>query len=381
MTYCTPYLLELGLTKSKISLVWVAGPLSGLIMQPIVGVVADRSTSRWGRRRPFMFGGTILVSIFLLLLGWTKEVVRYFVKDEASAKSKTIVAAVLSIYGIDFAINAVQGSCRGLIVDTLPISKQQQGSSWASRMVAVGSLIGYGAGAIDLKNVFGPMLGDTQFKQLTAVAAMTLCLAVGVTSWAVSEKVRVVDGEAEEKISPIEVLQTIVKTAMELPRGIQAICHVQFWAWIGKSIWRLDCSGSNTDYQPGWFPFLFYSTTWVGEVYLRYDAPADVKAAGDLTGKVGRIGSMALIAFSIITFVMSVLLPFFVKSPEDEKAPGFTPRPPKSIAGFVTEVEKYKPSLLTAWTISHCLFASSMIFAPFVRSLRAATLIIAVCGV
>lgn len=77
---------------------------------------------------------------------------------------------------------------------------------------------------------------------------------------------------------------------------------------------------------------------------------------------------------------MSVLLPFFVKNP-DEKSPGFTPRPPKSMAGVVTEVEKYKPSLLTAWMIAHCLFAGSMVFAPFVQSLRAATLIIAVCGV
>ncbi|KAH7348050.1 sucrose transport protein SUC2 [Pyrenochaeta sp. MPI-SDFR-AT-0127] len=364
MTYCTPYLLELGLTKSKISLVWVAGPLSGLIMQPIVGVVADRSTSRWGRRRPFMFFGTILVGMFLLLLGWTKEVVRYFVKDEAAARSATIYVAVLSIYGIDFAINAVQGSCRGLIVDTLPITKQQMGSSWASRMVAVGSLIGYGAGAIDLRRVFGPMLGDTQFKQLTAVAALTLCLAVGITSWAVTERVLISNGgEDDEKLDIKQVLGTIAHTAMNLPRGIQAICYVQFWAWIG------------------WFPFLFYSTTWVGEVYLRYDAPAEVRAAGDLTGKVGRIGSMALIAFSIITFVMSVLLPFFVKSPADEKAPGFTPRPPKSIAGFVTGMEKYKPSLLTAWTVSHCIFASSMIMAPFVQSLRSATMIIAVCGV
>ena len=326
-----------------------------------------------------MFGGTILVSMFLLLLGWTKEVVRYFVKDEASAKSKTIVLAVLSIYGIDFAINAVQGSCRGLIVDTLPIAKQQQGSSWASRMVAVGSLIGYGAGAIDLRSVFGPMLGDTQFKQLTAVAALTLCMAVGVTSWAVTERVRVID-EAQEKISPVEVLQTIAKTAMDLPRGIQAICYVQFWAWIGM-LSRVSVHVMGTNCMLGWFPFLFYSTTWVGEVYLRYDAPADVKAAGDLTGKVGRIGSSALICFSIITFVMSVLLPFFVKSPEDEKANGFTPRPPKGLSTVVAGVEKYKPSLLTAWTIAHCLFASSMIFAPFVRSLRAATFIIAICGV
>lgn len=234
MTYCTPYLLELGLTKSNISLVWIAGPLSGLIMQPIVGVVADRSTSRWGRRRPFMLGGTVLVSLFLLLLGWTKEFVMMFTTDKEAIRRGTILMAVLSIYGIDFAINAVQGSCRGLIVDTLPIPKQQMGSSWASRMVAVGSLVGYAAGAVDLRSVFGPMLGDSQFKQLTAVAALTLCITVGITSWAVTERVLVHDGRGEgEKLGPVEVLTTIAKTATNLPRGIQAICFVQFWAWIG----------------------------------------------------------------------------------------------------------------------------------------------------
>lgn len=147
-----------------------------------------------------------------------------------------------------------------------------------------------------------------------------------------------------------------------------------------RTLLSFDSENLCTNELLGWFPFLFYSTTWVGEVYLRYDAPPEVKAAGDLTGKVGRVGSSALIAFSIITFVMSVLLPFFVKSPQDEKHPGFTPRPPKNIAGLVTGLEKYKPSLLTAWTISHCIFASSMIMAPFVRSLRMATMIIAACG-
>ncbi|KAF2272295.1 uncharacterized protein EI97DRAFT_462079 [Westerdykella ornata] len=363
MTYCTPYLLELGLTKSKISLVWIAGPLSGLIMQPIVGVIADRSKSRWGRRRPFMLGGTVLVSMFLLLLGWTKEFVRFFLKEKEAVRQATIVVAVLSIYGIDFAINAVQGSCRGLIVDTLPISKQQLGSSWASRMVAVGSLVGYAAGAVDLGAIFGPMLGDTQFKQLTAVAAITLCVTVGLTSYAVTERVLVSDGKEDEgQIGAMEVLSTIAHNAMNLPRGIAAICHVQFWAWIG------------------WFPFLFYSTTWVGEIYLRYDAPVDAKASEDITGQVGRIGSTALIAFSIITFLMSVILPWFVKSPEDE-VPDFTPRPPASIASFVFEMEKYKPSLLTTWTASHCIFAGSMIMAPFVQSLRGATIIVALCGI
>lgn len=79
---CTPYLLQLGLTKSKTSLVWIAGPLSGLIMQPVVGAISDRSTSKWGRRRPFMIGGASVVAACLLLLGWTTEVVGLFVKNE-----------------------------------------------------------------------------------------------------------------------------------------------------------------------------------------------------------------------------------------------------------------------------------------------------------
>lgn len=183
-----------------------------------------------------MVGGTALVSLFLLLLGWTKEVVQMFSKDKDTVRSGTIVLAVFSIYGIDFAINAVQGSCRGLIVDTLPIPKQQLGSSWASRMVAVGSLLGYGAGAIDLGKVFGSLLGDSQFKQLTVVAALSLCLTVGITSWAVTERVLITDGlEGQDHLGPLDVLKTIHKSAMHLPAGIRAICHVQFWAWIGRS--------------------------------------------------------------------------------------------------------------------------------------------------
>jgi solute carrier family 45 protein 1/2/4 len=78
---CTPYLLQLGLTKSKTSLVWIAGPLSGLIIQPLIGVIADRSRSKWGRRRPFMVFGSFVVALCLIVLGWTAEIVGLFVTD------------------------------------------------------------------------------------------------------------------------------------------------------------------------------------------------------------------------------------------------------------------------------------------------------------
>ena len=78
---CTPYLLQLGLTKSKTSLVWIAGPLSGLVMQPVVGVLADSSRAKYGRRRPFMVGGALIVGVFLLVLGWTGEIVGLFITE------------------------------------------------------------------------------------------------------------------------------------------------------------------------------------------------------------------------------------------------------------------------------------------------------------
>ena len=105
-TDCTPYLLALGLTKSWTSIVWIAGPLSGLIMQPIVGVVTDRSRSKYGRRRPFMMIGSLIVALCLVILGWTKEIVGIFIGDPDMVKTCSIAVAVLSIYALDFAINA-----------------------------------------------------------------------------------------------------------------------------------------------------------------------------------------------------------------------------------------------------------------------------------
>ena len=97
---CTPYLLQLGLTKSKTSLVWIAGPLSGLIIQPLIGVIADRSRSKWGRRRPFMIGGSIVVAMCLLVLGWTSEIVGKFFKDAEKVIQEQCSRRPLSLLSI-----------------------------------------------------------------------------------------------------------------------------------------------------------------------------------------------------------------------------------------------------------------------------------------
>ncbi|EXJ56675.1 hypothetical protein A1O7_07019 [Cladophialophora yegresii CBS 114405] len=367
MTYGTPYLLQLGLTKSKTSLVWIAGPLSGLIMQPVVGAYADKSTSRFGRRRPFMVYGAIITGAGLLLLGWTSEAVGLFLSEGDMNKNVTIVVAVLCIYALDFSINAVQACCRSLIVDTLPISQQQAGSAWASRLVAAGHLASYFIGTFDLVKMFPTWIGgDTQFKKMTVIAMSALWITVGVSCWAVTERVRLANDE--ENTSVKEVLSNLWRRTINLPPRIRAICWVQFWNWVG------------------WFPFLFYSSTFVGEIYYRYEHPAPEpgeKDEHDALGNIGRLGSLALVFFSLITFCSSVILPYAIKSTETGEL-RFTPRPPTSLARplqiLLVKAYEVQPDLTGAWSLSNLLFAIITMFAPFVRTLSSATKLVASCG-
>ncbi|EEB97383.1 hypothetical protein MPER_03308 [Moniliophthora perniciosa FA553] len=140
MSYASPYLVSLGLSKSAMAMVFVAGPLSGLVMQPLIGVLADNSTSKWGRRRPYMLLGTAVCVVAMLLLGWTKVVSGWF---SANNTVLTIALAVFAIYLIDFSINAVQAVDRALLVDTLSSSLQPAANAWAAKMLAIGSVAGF----------------------------------------------------------------------------------------------------------------------------------------------------------------------------------------------------------------------------------------------
>lgn len=132
MSNGSPYLLSLGISKSLMALVWIAGPLSGTLVQPYVGMLSDNCRLRWGKRKPFMVGGSIATIISLMFLAWTKELVGGFLglfgADPASdgVKYSIIVVAVLWVYVLDFAINTVQAAIRAFIVDCAPAHQQGQ---------------------------------------------------------------------------------------------------------------------------------------------------------------------------------------------------------------------------------------------------------------
>ena len=117
-------------------------------------------------------------------------------------------------------------------------------------MAAIGHLLGYAIGSIDTVSILGSIFGDTQFKQMTVFAAMFLIGAESVTSYAVKERVLITARcvyridftsitnsrrDSDDKPGAIQVMSQLLKTTMDLPPRIQAICWAQFWAWIGKS--------------------------------------------------------------------------------------------------------------------------------------------------
>ncbi|KAK4510516.1 uncharacterized protein ATC70_004947 [Mucor velutinosus] len=369
MAYGTPYLLSLGLSKSYMSLVWIAGPLSGLIMQPIVGVISDGCRSKWGRRRPFLVGGSIIVVLSLLAIGWTRELTRLLTNSEEGDTFKTvsIIIAIASIYALDFSVNCVQASCRALIVDSLPSSQQEDGTAWAGRMVGLGNVAGYFMGYADLVRVF-PFFGNTQLKVLCVFATIVLLGCDFITCYAVKEKVFNVDytNGSRKKRSPFALFSDIFRNIWHLPKPIQRICNVQFFAWIG------------------WFPFLFYSTTWVAEIYNNSSLGDDT--VQDKVGQATRAGSFAFLVYSLVSLSSSFVIPLFV-SPSSTKY-----EQENSIYTFrlfgkrefkLSCLSYLKLSFLTlprAWTLSHFIFCICMLSTIFVSDVTAAAIVIGFCG-
>lgn len=241
-------MVSLSVPSYLISLVWLAGPLSGAIVQPYIGILSDRSQHYFGRRRPFIIIGTIATIVCILALPWTTDLISYvfaFFGSSPVGRGAMIckgLTAAAWIWALNIAIQPVQGGLRAIIVDCVPPKQQVKACGYASAAAGIGSILGYTAGYVSLPKYL-PWLGDTQLKGLCLIASVALGSTVAVTCFIAKEQ-RFVDLDASSKKQSFagNILQ-ILSSIKTCPREIRKICMVQFFAWIG------------------WFPFLFYITS------------------------------------------------------------------------------------------------------------------------
>lgn len=116
LSLLTPYVQELGIPHAFASLVWLCGPLSGLLVQPLIGHSSDRCTSRFGRRRPFIVAGAALIAVSVLIIGHAADI-GWLLGDNSESRPRAIVAFVVGFWLLDVANNTTQGPCRALLAD------------------------------------------------------------------------------------------------------------------------------------------------------------------------------------------------------------------------------------------------------------------------
>ncbi|KAI0752960.1 MFS general substrate transporter [Daedaleopsis nitida] len=345
MSYGTPYLLSLGLTKAAVAMVFLAGPISGLVVQPLIGILADNSKSRFGRRRPYMLVGCAICVSAMLLLGFTRPFATLFTSSGSSSNDLlTICLAIIALFVIDFSINAVQAVDRALIVDTLPSAEQADANAWAARMLGFGSVAGYFIGNIDMTAVL-PFLGDTELEVLAVVGSFLLLMTHAITASCTKEKV-VVSSKSSRKSFPQE-MREIWHNVFTLPPVIRQICIIQFFSWIG------------------WFPVLFYTTAFIGDLHKQSSTlPADDPI---LDAEATRLGTRALFYSSILSFAGNILLPFIVA--ESARSRKLLERKLAKARRnlWVRLYNRMKVHLASLWAASHLLFAICM-FATFFYS-------------
>jgi len=132
-----------GLDLHEIGFVWAAGPLAGIIGQPIVGLISDNVWFWGGRRKPFILIGGTLAALMLLALPNIGSISNFF------GMTNIIVTAVIVALTLDLAINISFNPTRSIIADVTPEGvPRTKGYTWMQTISGTFGVLAYAIGAI-----------------------------------------------------------------------------------------------------------------------------------------------------------------------------------------------------------------------------------------
>lgn len=220
-----PVTESLGASPFLFGLIWLAGPFTGMVVQPIIGALSDKTQTPLGRRIPYILGGAILAAIGLFVFPNSGNIAGLF-GENAPVWLGLLIAAVM-IWIIDACVNAAQGPYRALIPDNMPKEQHAVANSFLSFAIGLGSVIAAGTAPFLNKVFHYQMSTNAQFY----MAGLAFLLATVWTCLTIRER-KIAPTKKEENIqSPtfIENLKEFFKMSPEVPK----ICTMQFFAWIG----------------------------------------------------------------------------------------------------------------------------------------------------
>ena len=128
-------LANLGADVHELSWFWLVAPVTGLIVQPIIGHMGDNTWSPLGRRKPYFLIGAVLCAIGLVLLPNAASVTHMIAAN-------VLLLAVIFLAMMDFSVNIAMEPFRALVGDMLPKHQGTLGFSIQTILIGIGAVIG-----------------------------------------------------------------------------------------------------------------------------------------------------------------------------------------------------------------------------------------------
>ena len=224
-----------GADVHELSWFWIVAPLTGLIVQPIIGHYSDRTWTRLGRRRPYFLTGALLASLGLVLMP-NADLFTAFMP------ALWVGAGMLMI--MDASFNVAMEPFRALIADVLPSDQRTLGYSLQTVLIGIGAVIGSWlpyvlTNWVKVDNTAA--VGEVPLNLLLSfiIGALVLVTSVLITVFTTKEYtpeqmalLNQLEGD-ETPDEPSAGLMDIFKDFKKMPLTMRQLSWVQFFSWFG----------------------------------------------------------------------------------------------------------------------------------------------------
>lgn len=217
----------LGAQAHAIPILWIAAPITGLIVQPIIGNMSDHTWGPLGRRRPYFLVGAILASIALILM--------------PHASALWMAAGLLWI--LDTSANISMEPFRAFVGDLLPDQQRTKGFAMQSLLIGIGS-VSASAFPWMLHHVFGVSnIGNNEHKMpLTVELSFYIgaALFLGTVLWTVvtthehpPEDIKAFKEQQIQRGGIENTFREIGTAVQKMPQTMRQLAWVQCFTWLG----------------------------------------------------------------------------------------------------------------------------------------------------
>lgn len=267
---------SLGADVSHLSYFWLAAPLAGMIVQPIVGLFSDGTWTRWGRRIPYILGGSLISALALVLMPNCPKLLAF---------APLAMGAFILLF-MDLSFNVTMQPFRALVADMLDDSQKTQGYVVQTFLINLGAVVGAILPLVmtwlGVSDEAAPGHVSPHIAYSYYAGGAILLLTVLVTSFKTREyppgEFARYNNLSEEDAKPV----SFVGLMRNVPGVMVRLGVTQFFSWAALFLmWtylKPAITGVVTDHATGEVLSAGATQTWVGVLNGTYPIPACIAA-------------------------------------------------------------------------------------------------------